>query len=132
MLQVNAECRADWRCLLQQGTERLPDGAIRSPYTAPALIMTGGQALRLCQYVSRRNVERQRLEEEARMLAYGQNVGTYIGMPEDNHTGKYEYANQSPALTYDEYGNADIYQSGTGVLIRGAIKTAQSRKKRRR
>tara|TARA_B100002052_G_scaffold18578_1_gene14743 strand:+ start:806 stop:1843 length:1038 start_codon:yes stop_codon:yes gene_type:complete len=92
-------------------------GLLKSPYTAPALIMTGGQMLSgYAQGKAQEEMmEQQRLEEEARMLQYGQNVGTYIGMPTYNpYTGKYEYANQSPALTYDEYGNVDIYQSGTG------------------
>ena len=92
-------------------------GLLKSPYTAPALIMTGGQMISgYAQGKAQEEMmEQQRLDEEARMLAYGQNVGTYIGMPTYNpYTGKYEYANQSPALTYDEYGNVDIYQSGTG------------------
>ena len=92
-------------------------GLLSGPYTKPALIMTGGQMISgYAQGKAQEEMmEQQRRDEEARMLAYGQNVGTYIGMPTYNpYTGKYEYANQSPALTYDEYGNVDIYQSGTG------------------
>ena len=92
-------------------------GLLSGQYTKPALIMTGGQMISgYAQGKAQEEMmEQQRLDEEARMLAYGQNVGTYIGMPTYNpYTGKYEYPNQSPALTYDEYGNVDIYQSGTG------------------
>ena len=92
-------------------------GLLSGQYTKPALIMTGGQMISgYAQGKAQEEMmEQQRRDEEARMLAYGQNVGTYIGMPTYNpYTGKYEYANQSPALTYDEYGNVDIYQSGTG------------------
>ena len=92
-------------------------GLLSGQYTKPALFMTGGQMISgYAQGKAQEEMmEQQRLDEEARMLAYGQNVGTYIGMPTYNpYTGKYEYPNQSPALTYDEYGNVDIYQSGTG------------------
>jgi hypothetical protein len=43
------------------------------------------------------------------LARYGQNIGTVIPMPVYNPaTGKYEYPNQSVALNYDKYGNADL------------------------
>lgn len=65
-----------------------------SPYTAPALISTGGNMIagyaQGAQQQEMLDQQAQRAQEERDL--YGQNVGTVIDMPVFNpQTGRYEY-----------------------------------------
>ena len=80
------------------GTKAAGSGLLSGDLTKAALVMGGGQMI--SGYAQGKSLEKQerqrRADEAAALLAYQENVGTYIGMPVYNpETGEYEYRNQS-------------------------------------
>ena len=80
------------------GVKAAGKGLLSGDLTKAAVVMSGGQML--SGYAQGKSLEKQerqrRADEAAALLAYQENVGTYIGMPVYNpETGEYEYRNQS-------------------------------------